>query len=513
MSFAAPHWDDRIVVEEIGGVPYRMYAGRPRRVEQLLSLAERWGARPHLIHGERVVSFAGLRRGSAAKARQLQADGIKRGDRVILLGWNSPDWVMNFWACIQIGAVPALANAWWGEAETGYALDLLRPALVLADARTRAKIPAPWRCGEWPADETAPEPSGDDIPGINAAPAGENETACIVFTSGTEGRAKAVVLAHRALLSGLLMMLDITHQLPPQFDASKSEIALHTGPLFHVGGPQVMLRSITVGNTLVFPTGRFDPADVLALIERHKVTRWTAVPTMINRALEHPDVHTRDLRSLRAIGMGGAPVSPNLLERLRTGLPSAQPSVAVGYGLTENTGPATAASGRDTAKYPGTSGRPLPCVEIRIEPRPDLPDGEVLIRSPTQMSGYYGMDESPIDREGWLHTGDLGKVDETGRLWITGRSKDLIIRGGREYRTSLGGEGAGIAAASGGGCGYWRAAPRSGRGSDGLRRPEGRGHARRTAGGTAAGPGLVRRAQPVAAAIRPAADQSDRQGG
>ena len=132
-------WNKQIAVEEIGGVPFRMYTNRPRRVEQLLALADRWDARPHLIHADRVVSFAGLQRGSADKARQLRDAGARPGDRIILLGWNSPDWVMNFWACIRIGAIPVLANAWWGEQDIQYALELLKPALVLADARSEGR--------------------------------------------------------------------------------------------------------------------------------------------------------------------------------------------------------------------------------------------------------------------------------------------------------------------------------------------------------------------------------------
>jgi len=428
---AAPLWNDRIVVEPLSGVPFRRYAQRPHRCEQVLALATRWGERAHLIQGERVVSFAGLRRAAAAKAHTLHELGLRRGDHVLLMGWNSPDWVMNFWACVEAGAVPVLANAWWSDSEINHALDLLRPALVLADARTRDKIPPHWPAAPWAADENAAAESESPLDvDVNASLPGEEDTAVLVFTSGTEGLPKAVALPHRALLSGLQMMLHITRQLPLPFDAKRSEVALHTGPLFHVGGPQVMLRSLAVGNTLVFPSGRFDPQEALQLIERHHVTRWTAVPTMINRVLDHPDLQRRDLRSLRAIGTGGTPVGAALLQRLRSALPEAQLSVAIGYGLTENTGPATTASGADTLQHPGTCGRPLPCVELRIAERPGHDDGEVLVRSPSQMSGYYGVAESPIDAEGWLHTGDLGHLDAGGRLWITGRSKDLIIRGG-----------------------------------------------------------------------------------
>jgi acyl-CoA synthetase (AMP-forming)/AMP-acid ligase II len=185
-----------------------------------------------------------------------------------------------------------------------------------------------------------------------------------------------------------------------------------------------------VGNTLVFPRGRFDPGEALELIERYKISRWNAVPTMASRLLEHPDVHRRDLRSLQTMTLGGAPVHAELLAQVRDGLPGAQARIATGYGLSENAGQATAAGGADTAQRPGSSGRPLPCVELKFVPRPGLPDGEVLVRSPTQMLGYYGSEESPIDPEGWLHTGDLGRIDDGGHLWITGRCKDIIIRGG-----------------------------------------------------------------------------------
>jgi acyl-CoA synthetase (AMP-forming)/AMP-acid ligase II len=151
---------------------------------------------------------------------------------------------------------------------------------------------------------------------------------------------------------------------------------------------------------------------------------------MVTRLLDHPDLGSRDLHSLRALTIGGAPVHPELLQRIGRDLPGVQAGVPTGYGLTENCGQATAASGRDTLKHPGSAGRPLPLAEIGFRASEDLPDPEVLIRSPTQMTRYIGVDESPIDAEGWLHTGDLGHFDEQGRLWITGRAKDLIIRGG-----------------------------------------------------------------------------------
>jgi acyl-CoA synthetase (AMP-forming)/AMP-acid ligase II len=428
MASATAPWGAQIAVGENG---LRMYTERPRRVEHLLAFADRWGERAHVVQGERVLSFDGLRRASAAKAFQLARIGVEPGERVMLLGWNSADWIANFWACLEVGAVPVLANAWWSEHEVADALDELRPALVLADAHGAAKLPAGWPRGVWETDPTAPAMD----PARTAHD--EDAPAAIIFTSGTEGRPKAVVLSHRSLLAGLHMLLHITRRLPQQIEGTLDDVGLHTGPLFHIGGVQTLLRAVMVGSTLVMPARRFDPGEALALIERHKVTRWSAVPTMVSRLLEHPDVALRDLRSLRSLTVGGAQVHAELLQRIRDGLPSVHARIATGYGLTENGGQATAASGADTTARPGSSGRPLPCVELRFEPRPGLPDGEILVRSPTQMSGYFTGEESPIDADGWLHTGDLGHLDDGGHLWITGRCKDVIIRGGENIAPAM----------------------------------------------------------------------------
>ena len=131
MSSATALWGDRIAVEVLGGVPLQMYTERPRRVEHLLAFADRWGARPHIVQGERVVTFDVLRHAIGAKARELVALEVGRGARVFLLGWNSPEWIVNFWACLQIGATPVLANGWWSAGELADALVALQPALTL----------------------------------------------------------------------------------------------------------------------------------------------------------------------------------------------------------------------------------------------------------------------------------------------------------------------------------------------------------------------------------------------
>jgi len=423
-------WGTEIETVSFGGIDFRMYADRAHDVGGFLAFAERWGERPHIVQGDRVLTFAQMRGAAVAKARVLKGFGVEPGDKVLLMGFNSPDWVINFWAVVTLGAVPVLANAWWSAEEVRDAVALIEPIVVLADERAASRLPegvllAPWDC---PAADDIISSELGDVP--NATGVDENEPAAVIFTSGTSGQPKAVVLAHRSLLAGLHMLLHITKRLPHQVSDTDGSTALHTGPMFHIGGIQTLLRAVIVGDTLVMPRGKFDAAEALELIETWRVSRWSAVPTMVSRVLEHPDVQTRDVTTLRSLTVGGAPVTGDFLAVLRVGFPGVEPRVATGYGLTENGGQATAASGKDTSARPGNSGKALSCVELRIA-ETDLPgDGEILVRSPTQMLGYHGVHESPVDAEGWLHTGDLGRVDEDGYLWITGRSKEMIIRGG-----------------------------------------------------------------------------------
>jgi len=426
VQFTPVTWGKEVATEVIGGIPYKMYKDRPHRVGDLLDFSLRWGSRSHIIHGERALTFHELHSAVLSKAAALSTLGLMAGERIFILGWNSPEWVVNFWACLRTGCVPVLANAWWSSAEVLHGLQALKPGLVLADSRSAEKVPEGWRTGPWDID-TVTKPNYEDA---NEISQDEEETALIIFTSGTSGLPKAVVLSHRAILARLQMTLHITRKLPHQVDESARDVTLLTGPLFHVGSMQSLLRAVIVGDTLVLLPGRYDPADVFALIEKHKVNRWNCVPTMVSRLLDHPDVAHRDLTSLKSISIGGAPVHAELMQRINRELPSVSPRIPTGYGLTENGGQATASAGAVSIEQLGSTGKPLPCVEVSFLVHSGLPDGEILLRSPTQMRGYYGLEESPIDQDGWLHTGDLGRLDDQGNLWITGRCKDMIIRGG-----------------------------------------------------------------------------------
>ena len=190
------------------------------------------------------------------------------------------------------------------------------------------------------------------------------------------------------------------------------------------------------GVRLVIPEGRFEPPKALQLIQDERVTVWATVPTMVWRVCEHPDRHDYDTSSVTSVAFGGSPSADELQRMVRETFPNVR-STTNAYGLTESSSTAVVISGRDARERPTSVGLPMPNVELRlVDPAGhDVPpggDGEVLIRSPLVMPGYWGKPEATAETvvDGWLHSGDIGRFDEDGYLYITDRAKDMIIRGG-----------------------------------------------------------------------------------
>jgi long-chain acyl-CoA synthetase len=412
------------------GIPFLVYEPRRRNAAELLDDVRHWGDRVHLVRGEQRVTYDDLLELVPRAAAVLGDHGVGPGDRVMLLAFNSVEWIVGYWATLAAGGVVVLANPWWSEAELHHALGVVDVALVLADPRSAKLVPATTPVLD--LDDMAAQTRGHQPLSPPPALAGEDEPAMILFTSGTSGPPKGAVLPHRSVIALQHMLLHVTRQLPHTLGHDfPREVALQTGPLFHIGGVQALVRQLLLGGTLLFPKGRFDPTEVLDLIEAEQVHRWGGVPTMVNRVLNDPSIEGRDLTSVRAISLGGSPVPPELVTRIKTRFPNVERGVSQVYGLSEGGGTLTAASGRDLVERPGTAGRALPLVELRIERPDEKGTGEVLARTPTQMLGYWGQSsDGTIDDDGWVHTGDLGHLDDDGYLFITGRVKDLIIRGG-----------------------------------------------------------------------------------
>jgi long-chain acyl-CoA synthetase len=426
-------WGDEVVEELVDGRHSRVYRHRRHSVAELITDLGRWGSRVSLVQGERAISFAELVRHIDVVAAELVSQGLRPGGRVMLLAGNSPEWVAAFWAVFRAGGVAVPGNAWWSASEVGHAVELIEPALVFADERRAALLPPSVRSLRL-----------DEVRGLLDGPPGaaravdvpvpaEEDPAMILFTSGTMGAAKGVLLSQRSVVSNIHNLLARTNRLPSRLGpAHLGTVGLMCLPLFHIGGIQTLVTGQLSGGRLLFLADRFDPVQVLTLIERERVRFFGGVPTMVARVLDCPRLGEFDTSSLVSVAMGGSVVVPELAERIRRGFPSARGSISSIYGQTEAGGALTSANGTDLLDRPGCVGRPLPVAEIRIA-EPDADGvGEVIARSPTLMTGFWAAEagDSPIDARGWLHTGDLGRLDDEGYLYIVGRSREIIIRGG-----------------------------------------------------------------------------------
>lgn len=415
-------WGDVLVEREVHGHVVRVYEPRPHSIVDVLDTALRHDPdRVVLVQGDRRTTVAELARRSTIAASDLT---IQPGDRVLLLARSSPDWVAWLFGILRAGGVPVLANGWWVAADVAHAVATTRPVVAVVDAEGAAKIPEDLevRAVEIEAARDAVE----DLPGPTA---GEDDPGIILFTSGTTSQPRAAQLAHRSVLANLHNLIVRTGQLPGT-PPRRQAVHLCSLPLFHISGLQTVLLNLLTGGRLVFLRGRFDAAEVLQLIEAEGVTSWAAIPTMVDLVLAHPDLAWRDTASLTSLAVGGAPVAPDLRGRVEDAFPSTRGRTGESYGSTE-AGGTVATTNRDPAS--GTVGpRPFDAIDVDIaDPGPDG-SGEILVRSAALMDGYLDVapDDQPIDRRGWLHTGDLGRIDEHGILHITGRAKEMIIRGG-----------------------------------------------------------------------------------
>ncbi len=373
-------------------------------------------------------------------AAGMAARGVCAGDVVALLLPSTPFYLVAYLAAARLGAVTTGINVRYRGTEIGHVLRRTDARLLVAvdvwhDADFRTIVEGACDVVWCPADalRTSTTALIDAIAG-DAPPAREGATpdgpVAIVFTSGTTGAPKGAWYTHRNLLA--LAAIE-RHRHPDGRPRSRTHLA--AGLSFaHVGTmARIAVQIETHGAVLMHDA--FDPAAVLAAIERERLTHVGAIPTQAIMLLDHPDRPRRDLSSLQSVLVGGAPSSPALIRRLQDTLGVA---VSVRYSSTE-VGIATGSLPDDPPERLATTvGRPTPGVELRIvdeENRPlaDGEIGEVVIRSPATMRGYWRDPEATaavLDAEGWVHTRDLGFLDADGYLHLRGRRSDMFIRGG-----------------------------------------------------------------------------------
>lgn len=406
--------------EAIGAIPSSLMA----------QAARRYGDRVALRHGDRAWTFAAFDvaadRIATGLARRLGA-----GARVALFMANCAEYLLLQCAIERAGLVRVPVNA----RATAHEL-----AAIVADCEPEALF-----CDRSTADRVAPGPrwtvSVDDeaFAELAAAPvdrarldrAALDHLCSINYTSGTSGRPKGAMLAHRnwaALYRNMLIDRDIRGE----------DVLAHVGPLTHASGTYFVPWFLRGATSVVVEGGTVE--GLLAAIERHRVTVFTCVPTVLTRIVNHPELERFDLRSLRAIGYGAEPIPRNTLEKA---LAKFGPILTQNYGQTEAMMTCTTLPPEDHF-VPGTReprigciGRPYTFVEIVLRDSTGTPVapgevGEITVRSDHVMGGYWRMPEetAKVLREGWLWTGDLARMDATGLITLTGRSKEMLISGG-----------------------------------------------------------------------------------
>lgn len=382
--------------------------------------------------GDRVARLAGV----------LRSLGAGEGDRTSILAHSSHRYVEALHAALWAGGVAAPVNSRFSRAEIAEMLRDCAPKVLIIDdaflADAEAVLPElPERpvllhAGEEPAPEgwLSYEAALAATPPTEDAGRGGGDLACLFYTGGTTGQAKGVMLSHANLCTNAL-------NISGPVGLGEHAIHLHCGPLFHLAAAgRVFAVTVFGGQHVVLP--RFDPAEVLRAIARHRVTLATFVPTMINSLLAEPDLEAHDLSSLRTISYGAAPMPETLQRRLMEALPRC--GLLQSYGMTE-TSPVVTMLTREMHDPAlgklNSAGRAIANVDLRIADPDDRPVprgvvGEIQVRGPTVMLGYWNrpdLTEAAL-RGGWMHTGDGGYLDEDGYLVVVDRLKDMIVSGG-----------------------------------------------------------------------------------
>jgi long-chain acyl-CoA synthetase len=443
---------------EVDGVTYKVFDRAAGSLRELFDSTRQNGDTVYLVYEDERWTFSDVMAQVDGIAKVLvERYGVQKGDRVAIGMRNYPEWITSFAAITSIGAISVSLNAWWTEDELDYALGDSAPKVLIAD---KERVERGLRsCQErgiaiLGVRLTGDVPEGVDrledvidpdatMPDVEVLP---SDDATILYTSGTTGNPKGAVSTHRAILNALagfgcrsvaqtitggdtggVVGGDPADSLPPVF--------ILTVPLFHVTGcVPVMLSTFAAGLKLVIMY-RWNPERALELIERERVTNFVGVPTMSWDMLESPDFDKRDTSSLRSVGGGGAPAPPELVRRIDAGFAKARPGI--GYGMTETNAYGPQNSGDDYVSHPTSTGRSTPILEIKIvdEEGTEVPigeRGEICFKGPNLIRGYWNNPEATAEtiQDGWLRTGDIGRVDEEGFVYIEDRAKDMVLRAG-----------------------------------------------------------------------------------
>jgi long-chain acyl-CoA synthetase len=399
-------FDDTGVVRGADGVA--RYSDRPSSLVALLQASvERDPTATALLEvGGDSVSYGELWERAARVAGGLRREEVGRGDRVAIRLGNGIDWVLAFFGAQLLGAVVVPINTRFTAEEVAY---------VVSDSGARYAFEP---------DATLPdaEPvSGEDL--------GPEDLAAIFYTSGTTGFPKGAMTSHGNFLTNSENAL----RCNPIDRSEGPEIStLVSVPLFHVTGcNSQLIPLLELGGRVEILSGPLDLDGFFQAVGEHGVNQLVSVPAIYHAVVNHPRFAGLDVSSVRWISYGGAPIAESLVHRIEDAFPNAR--VGNGFGLTETSSLSSFLPHEEAAEHADSVGFAMPVVDLAIdEADSETRVGELLVRGPNVVRGYWNKPEATAEtfRDGWLHTGDLARIDADGLLYIVDRKKDMINRGG-----------------------------------------------------------------------------------
>jgi long-chain acyl-CoA synthetase len=455
-TLIAPGAPFEVVTVDVGGIPVKAFKASPPNVRALWLSTVQFAERDYMVYQDERMTYGEAHKQVAAVANWLLGDGgCKPGDRVAIAMRNYPEWMVAYWACVSVGIACVGMNAWWVADEMEYALQDSAPKVVFCDQERLERIldrpETAARSKLVLVRSDAPSPgiiswarvlaTGGELPDVAVDP---DADACIFYTSGTTGRPKGAQLTHRGCINNLMNMMFSGQVQALATQASTgvapaatppTPVSLLTTPLFHVTANNCGAYATTAAGGVMVLMYRWDAGEALRLIERERVTAMSGVPVMSRELLSHPDFAKHDISSLMSLGGGGAPLQPDLVAKIDAEVATARPNT--GYGMTETCGIITAVAGDFFVDKPASVGPAMPtfetkCVDDDGNTAPWGEVGELWVRGASVIKGYLNRPEATADSitDGWLHTGDVARVDEDGFIFIVDRKKDMVLRGG-----------------------------------------------------------------------------------